>query len=159
MQPLSKRPADRLQLDKASAVEMREFLAEMQELHPQLVMGVGSKGSLTSGIVAATVGTVVLMAILTVGPYAWQLSAADREKKPAETSEKADKPAPAVAAEPAAAEKPVAERTPPAASPDPGQPVVSAKTLERLGVDEVKQADPGVNPLDSKLDDLLDKAK
>ena len=158
----------RLELDGASAAEMREFLAQMSELHPQNVVGVGAPGGLLGGMIAATVGTVILMAALTVGPYAWQVAlgqpdnlsapvvAAEKTDAP-NTTEKAEKP-PAAPAAQAAAEQPAGEKKP-AAPPEPSQPLVSKSTLERLGVDEVKTADPNVNPLDSKLDDLLDKAK
>ena len=166
------RGSHRLELDTATAAEMREFLAEMHELHPQQVMGVGTPGGLVSGMVAATVGTVALMAALTVGPYFWvkfaatpekaqaaaaaEKTAADKAEKPADTAEKAPS---AVASQPAG-EQPVADKTPAPALPnETGQPLVSKTTLERLGVDEVKTSDPNVNPLDSKIDDLLDKAK
>jgi hypothetical protein len=176
MAPLSKHLTDksgplainRPGRDAVSPAEMRAFLSELPELDSRQIMGPGADGSLTRGMIVATTWTVILLAVLTIGPYAWKQAMAGHEKAPAAaetaaapaenaTAEKA--PAEKAPAEKAPAERTVAEKAPAAKSPEPGQPPVSSKTLERLGVDEVKSADPNSNPLDSKLDDLLDKTK
>lgn len=157
--------------DLPTPAEMREFLAELGTLDPQQIMGPSAEGSLTKGIALATVGTVVLMFLLTIGPWAWNRAAAHSKSTVPATAEQstaaavetvADKaPAAQPPAEKAPAEKPAAEAVAvdKAAAAEPGKPVMDDKVLKRLGVDEVKNADPNVNPLESKLDDLLDKAK
>lgn len=157
--------ADRAGQDAISAEEMREFLAGIRELDPQQIMGAGGEGNLARSIGAATVATVILMVALTLGPYAWKQwtggEGKDAQARPAE--KEAAPPVAAAEAEPAkaAAEPAVAEKTTPEKGPANAEPNqrLSAKTLERLGVDEVKTADPNVNPLETRLDDLLDQAK
>ncbi len=150
--------------------DLQQFLTEMREAHPHQLMDVVAESSLTRGIVQATLATIVLLALCTVGPYAWD------QVMPHETTDSAAaKPAAAATTVPAtppaeesqAAAKPAPEAAPAAARPAPrsesttsrGEPPVSQKALKKLGVDEVKDSDPGVNPLDSKMDDLLDKIK
>ena len=140
----------------ASANELKEFLRTVKGRSPDQLLGVVAQSELFLATITATVGTVILMAILTVGPYLMgvepvtahpvQAKAAAPEAAPAATN-----PTPAAVAAP----------TDPAAKPavtNPGdKPPLSTKdeAVKKLGVGEVKNADPKSNPLDGKGDDLL----
>jgi hypothetical protein len=144
------RGAGRLKNDGAmSAAEARQFIEHLRGKNPHEVMGVVAQSSLAQGIFQATVGTIVLMAALTAGPYF--MGEAAHHAKPATPPANEQASAAATAEEPAAG---------PSTAAVPGAPEgTSKKALERMGVDEVKQSDPGKNPLDSKVDDLFDAVK
>lgn len=144
---------------KASAAELREYVAQFRGKNPQEMLGLVAGSSLVQGTVLATVITVVFMAAFTVGPYVWNRMAPPVAKAP-----------PPKAAAPAAA------ATPTTAGPQPATPVAAATAaapapaataaaprdpvLDRLGIGEVKMADPKAkNPLDAGADDLLKDIK
>src|SRR5262249_12061608 len=139
-----------------SPAELRDYLDHLNERDPNQLMGAVTEGSLWPGVITATVGTAVLMLACTLVPYFWshyvghaqvtapQAPAAAAPQAPAQ-SEAAPDAAPATAA----AAKPAAE-------PAKEKPAISKKVMG--GVDEVKQSDPNVNPLD-KIDDLFDKTR
>src|SRR4051812_44071706 len=54
----------------SSILEAREFLSNMGGKHPQEVRGAVASSSLGLGVLQATLGTIVLMGALTIGPYA-----------------------------------------------------------------------------------------
>lgn len=133
-----------------SLAELQEFIAQMRGRSPQEVLGMVSASELVRSIGLATLGCIVLMAVLTVGPYML------------------GKRAPATVTPEATAS---ANTTPPAASPastDEVPPTATAATdtipsaadpsaaAKALNIDEVKTAPADVNPLDTDLDKLLD---
>jgi hypothetical protein len=126
----------------ASLAELKEFLGRLQGRSPQEVVGLVSTSMMVQSMVIATVSTVALLAIFTIGPY--MVYGAPKVKEKA-------KP-PVAAAAPADAPKETAK------SGDPNA-VDPAKAAKVLGVDETKTAKPDENPLDKKFDNLLDGAK
>lgn len=146
-EPLApRRPAEQKRPTMSEA-ETREFLSQMRSKDPALSMGIVTESSLTSGIVLATLGTIAFMAVMTVGPYLFS-SPAEAAKKPAKAADKT---------EVAATSAPTSDAATTGEKSD--KPQVSKKTMEKLGVDEVKEAAPDVNPLDDKVDDLINRAR
>lgn len=132
---------------KHSVAELREFIAQMRGRSPQEVLGMVSSSALIRATVQATLGTLILFAIFTIGPYFW-----------AQKQSVAVKPAAAVesvAAQPAAPVANVTPSSPTDNNPLPGEPD-AAKAAKALDIGETKTADPNVNPLDKDLDKLLD---
>lgn len=128
----------------ASAREVREFIGRMRGKSPQEVLGAVAQSNLIHGVIVATIGTALVTAVFTVGPYLL------RDKSPGE------KPAPAATAETKPAEQPATAATKvPAPSASPDETAPDKKILEKLEMDEVKVSDPAANPLENKDDDLL----
>jgi hypothetical protein len=94
-------------------------------------------------MVAATVATVAILAVFTLGPYLIY--------GPPQAKEVAAKPAATTPADTAAA----APATGSAGAAGEVDPEAAAKAM---GIDEAKSADPGTNPLDKgpDIDNLLD---
>ncbi len=131
--------------------ELREYLAGLNEKDPNQLMDAVSEGSLIQGLVLATLATTVLLLAFTIGPYAWDNHVSQSQAGGPQSG------AAKVASQAAPAESPAAANPAPAEATVAGPPAVSKKALG--GVDEVKQSDPNVNPLDSKIDDLFDKTR
>lgn len=132
----------------ASAAELREFVHNLRGKSPQEVLGAVANSGLVQGVVISTIGTIILMAVFTVGPYFLYPKIkpqAKAEKAAAAGSDAKD------AAKPAAADAKSAVSTDPKAN--------AQKTLDKMGESEIKSADPKVNPLDKEVDDLLDLKK
>jgi len=128
--------------------ESREFLSHLRDKNPQQAMGIVAESSLTSGIVRATLGTVGFLVVMTIGPYLLG-TPADTAKKPAKPAEKAE----------VAATSPTATEAATATAEKSDKPAASKKAMDQLGVDEVKNVSPDVNPLEDKFDDLLNKTR
>lgn len=140
--------AQRLKTDATASVEeLREFVAGLKGRSPQEVLGIVTGNSLFQGVLQATIGCALLLAVTSVGP--WMLD--DKEAEAAETAaaEAAAQPAATDAAEPAA------DATVAAAAAATGA-VDPASAATAMGIDEVKNADTASNPLDANLDNLLD---
>src|SRR5690348_1886174 len=75
--------------EHSSADDLNHLLQEVGTSNPQDLLGAGAKTSLGVAMIQATVATVLLMAVLTVGPYLWSKSEGSVAPKPAT-------PAPAV---------------------------------------------------------------
>ncbi len=133
----------------ASAAELREFVQNLRGKSPQEVLGAVANSGLAQGVGLATVGTVILMAVFTVGPY---LLYPKVQAKPAKTEAATSEPA--AISELAAAAKTLEKF----ARPSKDASSNAQQTLEKMGETETKTADPKVNPLDN-LDDLLDTKK
>jgi hypothetical protein len=126
----------------ASLAELREFVAGMRGRSPQEVLGMVSASALIQATVQATLGCIVLIALWTGASYMAKQNEPKKGAKPTAVKTE-EKPATPVA--PA-----VAEAKPANKEPDP------AAAAKALNIDEVKTADPNVNPLDKDLDKLLD---
>jgi hypothetical protein len=131
-----------------TAAELKEFVEQMRGRRPQEVLGLVAHSGLAQGIAAATVMVVFLVALGTVVPYA--LGKAFPEpvaakpqpaEQPAETPEKPAEQ-PATSTEAAAT---------PAAQPTPNE------LPDLLGEGEVRTSDAKTNPLEGKVDDLLNE--
>ena len=135
----------------ASAEELREFVSGLHGKSPQEVLGLVAESGLFQATAVATIGIAVVLVAFTVVPYLFKGAAP--EKTTAKTAAKQ----PAAAAQ-AAAQSSAAAPAGTGASADGLQP--SADDLKTasavLGLDETKAADPKANPLDKKLDGLLD---
>lgn len=132
----------------ASAAELREFVQNLRGKSPQEVLGTVANSGLIQGVAISTIGTILLMALFTAGPYFLF-------GKPVVKS-KSDKPA-EVSNEPKEVAKPTPADSKAAISSDPK--ANAQKTLDKMGESETKMADPKVNPLDKEVDDLLDTKK
>ena len=138
----------------ATVAEIREFLGAMRGRKPEEVLGAVAGSTLVQSMVIATIGTVLLLVIGSVGPWAWNkyvAAAPDAAaKKPVAAKAKpADRPA----------EKSDAKADKPKAKPvkdDEGASNLD-RAIKAMGMDETKTADPKKNPLDKDLDNLLDK--
>ncbi len=125
----------------ASIAELKEFLGRLQGRSPQEVVGLVSTSLLVQSMIIATVGTLAIMVIFTIGPY--MVYGPPQVKQAA-------KP-------PAAAAAPAATST---AKSDEPSGDDKTKAVKAMGVDETKIVDPNSNPLDNKkFDNLLDGAK
>lgn len=147
----------RLKSDGAATVaELRQFLGQMQGRSPQEVLGLVAKSGLTLSILLATFLFAVLLVALTVIPYALRDREAEaagpaaRQGAAAEQGATAEpegsQPAPAPAG--TAAASPGGETGTEGADPD--------RALDALGIGETRVAEPDENPLENKLDNLLD---
>lgn len=132
----------------ASAAELREFLSHLKGRSPQEVMGVVAESDLLRSILTATVGCIVLLVVLTVVPYALKSRSASVSEKPAATVTQ-----PANEEQAAIAE--TATGTSVQAAAASGEPDLE-RAAEAMGIGGTAEADPNSNPLDNKLDKLLD---
>jgi hypothetical protein len=136
----------------ASLSELKEFLTKLQGRSPQEVVGIVSTSLLVQSMALATVGTLALLAVFTIGPYL--VYGAPQPKAKAA--------APVAAVAPATNDAPASAPASSAAQPTTsGEPSTDDKTkaLQKMGIDETKTADPQVNPLEKNLDNLLDNVK
>lgn len=166
------RDFDRIRTNgSATAAELREFMGQLRGKRPQEVMGTLANSSLMQCTTLATIVTIVMMAVFTVGPYVWNKIASTTTvaAKSAPTPPKAENPAApaaAVKSETAASAPSAVSRTDTAktsAQPiaDPLEPSAAnkQKALEKLGIGETKASDPKKNPLENSADDLLKDLK
>ncbi len=139
----------RLKADSgATATELREFLSHLKGRSPQEVMGVVAESNLFRSILTATAGCVVLLVVFTIVPYALSSRSASVSEKPAAAAVTPTNEAPTAAAQAAASP---AE----SAAAVPGEPDLE-RAAKAMGIGGTAEADPNTNPLDSKLDKLLD---
>ena len=157
-QPSGKIAGDfrRLKSDGAATVaELREFLGQMRGRNPKEVLGTVAESGLTRSILVATLGFAVLLAALTVVPY--YLSDRDGPASgPAGKQSAAGAQDPAQGGQPEAAGGPALEPAgadKPSGAAKPG----GEKVIDALGIGETKTAEPDKNPLENRLDHLLDK--
>ena len=134
---------------RASAAELREFLSNLKGRSPQEVMGVVAESDLIRSILTATVGCFVLLVVLTVVPYALKGRSASVSEKPAASA--VTQPT----NEQQAATGVTEDVTSAQAATNPRGPDLE-RAAEAMGIGGTAEADPNSNPLDSKLDKLLD---
>jgi hypothetical protein len=140
---------------EATADELREFLAETRGRSPQEVLGLVAGSRLTQSIALATVGTIIVLTLGSIGPWFWNRWTA--EKTPAVenvAAVPAETETPKAAAESPKAPEPVAS-APVAANPTPNS-ADAKKAVDVMGLNDTKPADLNSNPLENKLDNLLD---
>ena len=135
----------------ASVVELREFLGQLKGRSPQEVMGVVAQSSLIQGITTATIVSAVLLVMFTVVPYAiYGGRAAATQSEPAapiaDVSTNANSQQTPLNTESISPQKIAAGK---------GQTDLQ-QAAKAMGIDKAAEADPDKNPLDSKLDNLLD---
>lgn len=143
----------RLHGDVATSTdELREFVAGLRGRSPQEVLGAFGESGLFQGVVQATLGCVVLLAVLSVVP--WAMRADESEDTTTASAAAASAPAAATpeTSDAGSATAAVAGQN----SGDVPEGVNPQEAAQRMGIDETKTAKPGENPLDSKFDSLLD---
>lgn len=134
---------------------MADSLRHMRNQTPEESLGLSSSGSLLKPFLLATIVAVVLLGVLTAVPYFLN--------RKTEATPKEAQPAPET---PGAAPAAPVQNDPNGNSPPP-TPNVPAKTpgpkskdiLDVLGESGTKKANPKVNPLDKKDDDILKEIK
>lgn len=149
----------------ATMQELRDFLGSMRGKRPQEVLGLIAQSSLVQGMFWSSVIVLVAMVGFTFASWGYKKSRGDFEpvakQQPAAQQQAAD-PAPA-ATEPSAGDAANAALTQPATAPPSGTDAPSATTptdpaaavADPLGIGETRLADPKVNPLESRGDDIL----
>ncbi len=115
---------------------------QLQGKTPDEVLGSMNQASLAQAMVMATGVTVVLLAVLTIGPYLFGSAPAPKKVEKA-TVTATEKEAPAAEVKEPAADESVSV----------GDAKVSSKTMQKLGVAETKSGDPDL------ADDLLKDIK
>ena len=116
----------------ATAAELREFVKNLKGKNPQEVLGAVANSGLAQGVGLATIGTVVLFAVFTVGPY---MLYGGKPKPPPATQAAATN-------EPAANTPAAAATTEKAAVPSKDAASNAQQTLDKMGESETKKADP-----------------
>ncbi len=128
---------------KATAAELKTFLAELKGRSPQEMLGIVAASQLVRSLVLSTVLVGAALVAFTAIPF---FLGGKEESTPARAEVQ---PAASRAAAPASPPDP----EPAAKTPDP--PAV-APDLSNLGVNEKKMAPPAENPLENKKDDFLE---
>lgn len=124
----------------ATTAELRDFLSQLRGKSTQEVLGVVAQSELTRSLSIAAIGTLVLLVVFTVGPYLLRgETAAAAPAAPAAVEQDAGQTGDAEV------ESPAAERAAP-----------QTDLLEKLEMNETREAPADENPLDNKLDNLLD---
>ena len=166
----------------ATMQEVREFFGSMKGKRPQEVLGLIAQSSLVKGMFLSTLVVTVLLFGLTLSVWGFKKDRGDFEP----VAQKDDAPAAAPAdnntqTDPAATQgTPAAQPGTPAAQPgntaqpgtpaQPGNPAGTASVpagtpggdpasavSDPLGIGETRLADPNVNPLENRGDDILNE--
>jgi len=133
----------------ASAEELRQFIARMHGKSPQEVLGAVAESGLTRGIVISAIGALVILVVFTVGPFLLNEFSADTAPAATTKTQRA-----AAQAEPNSTQAVSQQQsTEPEVVPEEAD---LERATDAMGIGETKTADPGENPLDNKLDTLLD---
>ena len=143
----------------ASVEELRAFLGELKGRSPQEMLGIMAESGLFRGMVSATIATVALLFVFTIGPWAYGELAGEPEQaktatRPAPSGKASTETPVDLATQAASAAASVADpgSTPSAAVPA-GRPDLGAAT-KALGIGEAKSGEPNLDSLlDKKLDD------
>lgn len=144
----------------ATAEELREFIAGFHGHSPQEMLGAMSESGLVQATVQAALGCVVLLGVLSVGPWLF------KSEEPAKADEMASTSAAAAASADQGASQTATENgetvpvdsTAAAARSNADTPsgTDAARAAQAMKIDETIQSDPDSNPLDGNLDKLLD---
>ena len=142
----------------ASVEELRQFLRQLKGKSPQEMLGIVSESGLVKGMVTATIGTMAVLFVFTIGPWAYgELAGEPAQPRTVARPAPAGNPATPSAIDPAtqaaAAAASVGDPGSPSAAAVPGQPDLGAAT-KALGIGETRTGEPDINSLlDKKLDD------
>lgn len=143
----------RLKADgRATAAELREFVHKLRGRPAGEVLGLVTATGLFRATLTATLGTIVLMAVFTAGPYAWS------KMFPKELSAAANTAAKTAGSGDVAKPSPDDSDTRNAKSADDTTARGNA-VLDRMGESGIRQSDPQKNPLEESADDLLKDIK
>jgi len=135
---------------KASAAELREFLAHTRGRSPQEVLGLLAGSSLVRSIFLAAAGTILVTGTIVPWLIKGGTSADEAQVKAAAAPQKT-----ATTVERETTPKTENVTTADAANSAPSK-TDAEKAVDVMGLGETKAADPKKNPLESNLDKLLD---
>jgi hypothetical protein len=137
-----------------------ELAQHLRSRSAEEVLGPVAKGTLPRDVSLATAGTLILMLVLSVVPYALRGHAADKPAVQAEDpATKVETPATKAAPPAAVPGTPATAPAPAAVATTPDKPAgKNDAVLDKLGMD-TKKSDPKANPLDKSADDLLKDLK
>ena len=150
----------RLKADgSASAEELREFLGQLKGKSPQEMLGIVAESGLIKGMMTATIGTVAVLFVFTIGPWAYgELAGEPAQQQAIAKPTTSEDPAPDTpidaASQAAAAAAAVGDpgSQPPSSVPG-SQPDLGAATKAR-GIGQTKSGEPDLDSLlNKKLDD------
>lgn len=127
---------------KASLQELREFVGTLKGRRPQEVMGIVAGNSLVKGIEMSAIGFVVVLLVFTAIPFYLAGDEPAAKKSPASAASSKTSQQPATGKE---------AQTGTANSRD--------DVMDKTGIGETKTFDADENPLEKKLDNLLDGVK
>jgi len=140
----------------ATAAELRAFIAKTRGQSTQEVLGMVAGSRLIRSVAIAAGATVVLLIVGTVVPWMFGRDGNVRHTVQAATDAgSAAAPSMTTRNEDGAAE-PLPEKT---LNQTPTPPPDAQRAVKVMGLDETKTADPEKNPLEHKLDNLLDNVK
>jgi hypothetical protein len=150
------RDVDRLKSDGAAAAdELREFVGQMRGRNAQEMIGLVAESGLTRSMLLATSLFALLLAALTLIPFAIRHDGPDAAASVAEEAGAKERSgAEAGQAEPAGqpAEAPAGTAELNTAAPE----VDPDRAIDAMGIGETRTADPEENPMEDRLDQLLD---
>ncbi|MFP6604051.1 MAG: hypothetical protein VB862_16070 [Pirellulaceae bacterium] len=127
---------------KASLQELREFVGTLKGRRPQEVMGIVAGNSLVKGIEMSAIGFVVVLLVFTAIPFYLAGDEPAAKKSPASRASSKTSQQPATGKQ---------AQTGTANSRD--------DVMDKTGIGETKTFDADENPLEKKLDNLLDGVK
>ena len=144
---------------RESGTDARGLADQLRSNSPDEVLGAMNQASLTQGIIMASAVTVVLLVVLTIGPYL--LGSGSPKKKGAKPAAAAQnkEQSPAAAQDAADENAAAGDDSATAKAGAGGDPKANAKALKNLGVDDVKKSNPKKNPFENAADDLLKDIK
>ena len=132
----------------ASAVELREFLAEMRGKSPREMLGTVATSNLGKSLIQAVGGVVVAIILFTLIPFAF-----NKMTSSGKSTEQPQEQAPSSPATASATKQSTPAEPPLNPDAKPGQ------ALEKLGIGESREAPLSVNPLEDSSDDILKDLK
>jgi hypothetical protein len=143
---------------RGSAADANDFLQRMKGKGPRESLGETAPTALGWAFVQATIGCIVLMAVLTVGPYLYSKNSSPAEKPAARAPEQADKPDTAKNDTKLPETPKTGDKTGGTATADnkKDKAVPSKDIVEKLKENETKGGTPK-DPFGPGIDDLLDK--
>lgn len=141
----------------ASVEELRDFISQMHGKSPQEVLGAVAESDLVRSTLIATAGFAVVLVALTIIPYAF--SGNEQEAQAAASAESSNQETGSSGQNDPSLNQGTAYQVP--VAPTGGPPTASGqpnaqKAVDALGIGESKAADAKSNPLDKKVDSLLD---
>lgn len=142
----------------AAAVELREFLAQTRGRNVQEVLGMVAESRLMRSVALAALAAVLVLVAASVIP--WLIgrgSPARHDTRQPTTGNSSDTETtmPRAATDNSENAQSVAQPLPDTVPSG----VDAKKAVKAMGLDATKAADPKTNPLEHRLDDLLDKVK
>jgi hypothetical protein len=144
--------------NSSAPTDLAETLRQLPKKSAQEALGLPVGSGLAMPFFVATIGSLVILAMLTVVPYALnKVQSTDQPAAPTLTNtEKQDQPSPTQPTTAPATSTPTAD-----ANSKTAAPKVTGKgdILDKLGENGKKMEKPNVNPLDKKDDDLLKEIK